>query len=157
MFRRVLIANRGEVAVRVIQACRELGIESVAVYSDADSDAPHVASADQAIAIGPAPATESYLSIPKIIDAARASLADAIHPGYGFLSENPALAAACSSAKVVFVGPPPDVLARMGSKIEARRIAQSAGVPVVPGETPDDQSDDKHRNEDRHRCKGCRP
>ena len=142
MFRRVLIANRGEVAVRIIHACRELGIESVAVYSDADSSALHVALADRAVAIGPAPATESYLSIPRIIDAARATLADAIHPGYGFLSENHAFAEACSCAGIAFVGPPGPVLLQMGSKLEARRIAESADVPVVPGETPDDQSDE---------------
>jgi len=141
MIKRVLIANRGEIALRIIRACRELGIDTVAVYSDADAAAPHVSAADRAIRIGPAPAGESYLSIPKILDAARSSGADAIHPGYGFLSENAAFAAACGGAGVTFVGPPPDAIAKMGSKIEARRIAAAAGVPVVPGETPDDQSD----------------
>lgn len=139
---RLLVANRGEIAVRVIRACRELGIESVAVYSDADANAQHVLAADRAIRVGPAPPTDSYLSIPTIIDAARATGAQAVHPGYGFLSENPAFARACEGAGLVFVGPPADVIARMGSKIEARRLMQSAGVPIVPGDTPDDQSDE---------------
>ncbi|HKB13882.1 MAG TPA: acetyl-CoA carboxylase biotin carboxylase subunit [Vicinamibacterales bacterium] len=138
---RLLVANRGEIALRIIRACRELGIESVAVYSDADVDAPHVAAADHSVRIGPAPAVESYLSIPRIIKAARSTSAAAIHPGYGFLSENAQFAAACVEAGVIFVGPPADAIARMGSKIEARRIAAAAGVPVVPGETPADQSD----------------
>jgi len=141
MFRRILIANRGEIAVRVIRACGELGIESVAVYSDADAQALHVASADRAIRIGPAPPSESYLAIDAIIDAARRSGADAIHPGYGFLSENPRFAAACAEAGITFIGPPADVIERMGSKIAARQIAQRAGVPIVPGATPSDQSD----------------
>jgi len=141
MIKRVLIANRGEIALRIIRACRELGIETVAVYSDADQGAPHTVAADRALPIGPAPAVQSYLSIPRIIDAARQSRADAIHPGYGFLSENAAFARACVDAGLTFVGPPPDVIARMGSKIEARALMQSAGVPVVPGETPVDQSD----------------
>ena len=141
MIKRLLIANRGEIALRIIRACRELGIETVAVHSDADAGAPHALAADRAIRIGPAPATESYLSIPKILDAARSSGADAVHPGYGFLSENAAFAAGCGAAGLTFVGPPPDAIAKMGSKIEARRIAAAAGVPVVPGETPVDQSD----------------
>jgi acetyl-CoA carboxylase biotin carboxylase subunit len=142
MIRRVLIANRGEIAGRIIRACRELQIETVAVYSEVDRNAPHVAAADRAVAIGPAAPTESYLSIPRIIDAARKSGADAIHPGYGFLAENAAFAGACERAGLTFVGPPASVIAAMGSKIEARRVMQSAGVPVVPGETPDDQSDE---------------
>jgi acetyl-CoA carboxylase biotin carboxylase subunit len=141
MIKRVLIANRGEIALRIIRACQELGIESVAVYSDADARAPHVAAADRAIAIGPAPATQSYLSIPKLLDAARTADADAVHPGYGFLSENAAFAEACARAGLIFIGPPADVIARMGSKIDARRLVSAAGVPIVPGETPDDQSD----------------
>ena len=141
MITRLLIANRGEIAVRIARACRELGIESVAVYSDADAGGPHVAAADRAVRIGPAPAAESYLSIPKILEAARSTAAAAVHPGYGFLSENAAFARACADAGLVFVGPPAGAIERMGSKIEARRIASSAGVPVVPGETPDDQSD----------------
>ena len=141
MITRLLIANRGEIALRIIRACRELGIETVAVYSEADRRAPHVAVADRAVAIGPAPASDSYLSIPRMLDAVRASGADAVHPGYGFLSENAAFAAACEQAGIVFVGPPSSVIAQMGSKIAARQLMQSAGVPVVPGETPDDQSD----------------
>ena len=141
MFRRILIANRGEIAVRVIRACRELGVESVAVYSDADSRALHVALADRAVRLGPAAPAESYLSIPAMLRAAEETGADAIHPGYGFLSENHHFAGACAEAGVVFIGPPPDVLARMGSKVGARQIAVRAGVPVVPGETPADQTD----------------
>ena len=142
MIHRLLIANRGEIAVRIIRACRELGIESVAVYSDADSRAPHVVAADRAVPIGPARASESYLSIPRIVDAARQAQADAVHPGYGFLAENAAFADACASAGLVFVGPPAAVIGRMGSKIEARQLVQAAGVPIVPGDTPQDQSDE---------------
>ena len=141
MIRRLLIANRGEIAVRIIRACRELQMESVAVHSDADANAPHVAAADRAVAIGPAPAHDSYLSVPKLLDAARSSGADAIHPGYGFLSENAAFATACAGAGLIYVGPPADVIAQMGSKIDARQLVSAAGVPVVPGETPGDQSD----------------
>jgi acetyl/propionyl-CoA carboxylase alpha subunit len=142
MIKRVLIANRGEIALRIVRACRELGIESVAVYSDADANAPHVAAADRSVHIGPAPPLESYLSVERLISAARASGADAVHPGYGFLSQNPAFAAACEKAGLVFVGPPSTVLAQMGSKISARRLMEIAGVPIVPGETPRDQSDE---------------
>src|SRR5262249_59687908 len=106
MIRRLLIANRGEIALRIIRGCRESGIESVAVFSEADADAPHTLAADRAIAIGPAPAAQSYLSIPAILDAARESGADAVHPGYGFLSENAAFARACADAGLTFVGPP---------------------------------------------------
>jgi len=139
---RLLVANRGEIAVRVIRACRELGIESVAVYSDADARAQHVLVADRAVRLGPPPPTESYLSIPAVIEAARATGAQAVHPGYGFLSENPAFARACERTGLIFVGPPGDVMARMGSKIDARALMQSAGVPIVPGDTPHDQSDE---------------
>jgi acetyl-CoA carboxylase biotin carboxylase subunit len=142
MFRRILIANRGEIAVRVIRACRELGIESVAVYSDADRRAPHVCSADVAVRIGPPSPSQSYLSIEAILAAARQTRADAIHPGYGFLSENHDFAAACAGAGLAFIGPPADVIERMGSKIAARKLAHEAGVPVVPGETPKDQTDE---------------
>ena len=136
MIRRLLIANRGEIAVRIARACRELGVESVAAYSAADARALHVMVADRAVSIGPAPAADSYLSIPRLIDAARESGADAVHPGYGFLSENAAFAEACEQAGLAFVGPPSHVIAQMGSKIEARRLMERAGVPVVPGETP---------------------
>ncbi len=120
MIRRLLVANRGEIALRILRACRELGIESIAVYSGADRGAPHVTAADRAIAIGPAPPAESYLSIPRLIDAARASGADAVHPGYGFLSENAAFAEACSRAGLIFVGPPAAVIAQMGGRDPGR-------------------------------------
>jgi 3-methylcrotonyl-CoA carboxylase alpha subunit len=139
--RRLLVANRGEIALRIIRACRELAIESVAVYSEADRESPHVRAADRAAAIGPAPAADSYLAIPRLLEAARATGADAVHPGYGFLSENAAFAGACAGAGLTFVGPPAAVIARMGSKIDARRLMERSGVPVVPGETPADQSD----------------
>jgi 3-methylcrotonyl-CoA carboxylase alpha subunit len=142
VLKRLLIANRGEIAVRIMHACREMGIESVAVHSDADARALHVGAADRAIAIGPAAAAESYLSVERIVEAARTSGADAIHPGYGFLSENPALAAACEQNGIVFVGPPSQVIATMGSKIAARRLMHEAGVPMVPGDTPHDQTDE---------------
>jgi acetyl-CoA carboxylase biotin carboxylase subunit len=140
--RRLLIANRGEIAVRIIRACREASIESVAVYSDVDARAVHVREADRAVRIGPAPPAESYLSIPALIAAARESRADAVHPGYGFLSERPAFARACEEAGLVFVGPPATVIERMGSKIAARALMEAAGVPVVPGNIPADQTDD---------------
>jgi acetyl-CoA carboxylase biotin carboxylase subunit len=140
--RRVLIANRGEIAVRIARACREAGLESVAVYSDADADAQHVRVADRAVRIGPAAPAESYLSVPALIAAAGQVEADAVHPGYGFLSERPELPRACEKAGIIFVGPPADVMERMGSKIGARALMQGAGVPIVPGDTPRDQSDE---------------
>ena len=138
---RILIANRGEIAVRVIRACREMGIVSIAACSDADRRSLPATLADRAVRIGPAQAAESYLSIGALIDAARQTGADAIHPGYGFLSEDAAFAAACADAGIVFIGPPASVIERMGSKVAARRLVAAAGVPVVPGEAPADQSD----------------
>jgi acetyl-CoA carboxylase biotin carboxylase subunit len=139
--RRVLVANRGEIAVRIIRACREARIETVAVYSDADARAVHVREADRAVRIGPAAAADSYLCIPALIDAAAHTGCDALHPGYGFLSERAELARACEQAGLTFIGPPAPVIEKMGSKIAARQLMQSAGVPVVPGATPDDQTD----------------
>src|SRR5690348_3269422 len=133
MFKKVLIANRGEIAVRVIRACREMGIASVAVFSDVDRAALHVSHADEAYPIGPAPARESYLNISKIIDVAQRSGAEAIHPGYGFLSENPRFARACQDAGIKFIGPPASAMELMGSKTRARQAMQAAGVPFVPG------------------------
>ncbi len=133
MFKRILIANRGEIAVRVMRACRELGIETVAVFSDADRTALHVKEANYAYPIGPAPARESYLVIDNILDAARRSGADAVHPGYGFLAENPTFARRCEQAGIVFIGPSPEAMEQMGDKVAARTLMQKARVPVVPG------------------------
>jgi acetyl-CoA carboxylase biotin carboxylase subunit len=131
--RRLLVANRGEIALRIFRACRDMGIETVAVFSDADRDAPHVAMADYAARLGPPPARESYLSVPAILAAARKTGASLIHPGYGFLAENAAFARACAEAGLVFVGPTPDSIEAMGSKTGSRRLMEKAGVPVVPG------------------------
>ncbi|MFC2075230.1 acetyl-CoA carboxylase biotin carboxylase subunit [Bdellovibrionota bacterium] len=137
MFKRILIANRGEIAVRVIRACRELGIKTVAVYSEADRKAPHIQLADYAYFIGGAKASESYLNQKKILDVAVASGAEAIHPGYGFLAENTSFAEMCGKAGVVFIGPPADAVQKMGDKLTARKTMIDSGVPVVPGtETP---------------------
>ncbi|MCL2029977.1 MAG: acetyl-CoA carboxylase biotin carboxylase subunit [Oscillospiraceae bacterium] len=140
--RKILIANRGEIAVRVLRACKEMGLSTVAVYSEADAEALHVHFADEAYCIGPAPARESYLNMRAVLSAAAVSGAQAIHPGYGLLSENARFAALCAQCGIVFIGPPPQVIARMGDKDEARRAMREAGVPVIPGtgllETPED-------------------
>jgi len=133
MFAKVLVSNRGEIGVRLIRALREFGIRSVAVYSEADRASLAVALADEAVYLGPAPSSESYLNIERILDAARRHRVDAIHPGYGFLSENPEFAEACAAAGIIFIGPPAEVIRRMGSKTSARRLALAAGAPVVPG------------------------
>jgi acetyl-CoA carboxylase, biotin carboxylase subunit len=133
MFNRVLVANRGEIAVRVIRALHELGIEAVAIYSTADSDALHVRMADRAVCVGPPPASHSYLSIPSVVAAAVTTGCEAVHPGYGFLAENDAFVEACVENDLVFVGPPADVMGRMGDKIEAKAAMRAADVPTVPG------------------------
>lgn len=133
MFDTVLVANRGEIAVRVIRTLRELGVRSVAVFSDADADARHVREADTAVRIGPPPASESYLSVPALLDAARRTGAQAVHPGYGFLAENAEFAAACTEAGLVFIGPPASAISLMGDKIRAKETVAAYGVPVVPG------------------------
>src|SRR5437899_3288162 len=135
MFKRVLVANRGEIALRIIRACHEEGLEAVAVYSEADRLSPHVRAADRAVPLGAAPASESYLNIPKLIAAARTTECQALHPGYGFLSERAPFAEAVAAAGLVFVGPPPEAIRAMGDKTAARRRMQAAGVPIVPGTT----------------------
>lgn len=143
MFERILIANRGEIACRIMRTCRRLGIETIAVYSSADRDARHVREADRAVAIGGAAAAESYLDTGRILEAARETGAQAIHPGYGFVSENAGFARACEKAGIVFIGPRAETIDRMGSKAEAKALMESAGVPVVPGYHDADQGDDK--------------
>src|SRR5881227_576848 len=133
MFQRILVANRGEIALRVIRACRDLGIEVVAVFSQADRGAPYLDLADEAICIGPPAAADSYLNIARIISAAEVANVQAIHPGYGFLSENPHFAEVCRECKIEFIGPPHEAMRQLGNKNEARKLAQKAGVPVVPG------------------------
>src|SRR3954465_1489192 len=135
MFSKVLVANRGEIAVRVMRTLEEMGIATVAVYSEADRDAPHVKRADEAYLLGPGPANESYLVVEKIIDAAKRAGAEAIHPGYGFLAENAAFAKACDKAGIVFIGPPAKAIEAMGAKTRARELMKKAGVPIVPGTT----------------------
>src|ERR1043165_5736522 len=133
MFNKVLIANRGEIALRVIRACRELGVQTVAVYSEADRESLHVRFADDDVCIGPAPARESYLNIPRLIAAAEITGADAIHPGYGFLAENAEFAEICAASKIAFIGPTAEQIRLMGDKATARRTMQSVNVPIIPG------------------------
>ena len=133
MFNKILVANRGEIAVRIIRACREMGIKSVAVYSEADKDCLHTLLADEAICIGPAPSGQSYLNMERIIAATVAMKADAIHPGFGFLSENARFAELCEKCNITFIGPSAEIINKMGNKSEARRTMMEAGVPVVPG------------------------
>src|SRR5437588_6287583 len=141
-FFKILIANRGEIALRVMRSARRLGLGVVAVYSDADRDALHVRQADQAVRIGEALPAQSYLNIPAIIEAARASGADAVHPGYGFLAENEEVARTCKDAGLVFIGPSPQAIEAMGNKAGAKEIMNKAGVPVVPGYQGADQGDE---------------
>lgn len=133
VIKKILIANRGEIAVRIIRACREMGIETVAVYSEADAEALHTKLADEAVCIGPAPSSQSYLSMENIISATMVSGADAIHPGFGFLSENSKFAELCEQCGITFIGPPANVIAKLGNKQEARNTMEAAGVPVIPG------------------------
>src|SRR5439155_6822139 len=133
VFRKILIANRGEIACRVIRTARRMGIATVAVYSEADAEALHVREADEAVPIGPAPSTESYLRIDRIVDACRKTGAEAVHPGYGFLSEQPAFATAFAEGGIVFIGPSAEAMAASGRKIAAKRLAAEAGVATVPG------------------------
>lgn len=141
MFRKILVANRGEIACRVMRTCHRLGIATVAVYSDADEAALHREMAGQSVRLGPAPARDSYLDIARVVGAARTAGADAVHPGYGFISENPALADACAAAGLAFIGPPPSAMRAMAGKADAKRTAFVAGLPVLPGACPDDGSD----------------
>src|SRR6187549_2486146 len=133
MFRKVLVANRGEIAVLVIRACRELGVQAVVAHSEADRDSLAVQLADESVCVGPAASDRSYLNIPNIVSAALVTGCDSVHPGYGFLSENAYLAEVVEQCGLVFIGPPPDVIERLGDKIAARRLMQEAGVPTVPG------------------------
>ncbi len=133
MFKRVLIANRGEIALRILRACHEMGVEAVCVYSTADKDAPYLKLADRAVCIGPGPAKESYLNIARLIAAAEIADVDAIHPGYGFLSERPDFSAACRDCKIEFIGPSPEAMQMLGDKVDCKKTAKAAGVPVFPG------------------------
>jgi len=142
MFKKILIANRGEIAVRIMATCREMGIATVAVYSEADRAARHVREADEAYEIGPAAAAQSYLRGDKIIEVAQQSGAEAIHPGYGFLSENAAFVEACDAAGIVFIGPPASAMNLMGSKIAAKNLAEAVDAPTIPGYKGESQDDD---------------
>ena len=142
MFKRVLIANRGEIALRIMRACREMGVETVCVYSTADKDAPYLRLADRAICIGPGPAKESYLNISRILSAAEVADVDAIHPGYGFLSERPDFSQACRDCKIEFIGPSPEAMQALGDKVDCKKTAKANGVPVFPG-SPDAIEDEE--------------
>ena len=133
MFKKILVANRGEIALRVIRTCKEMGIKTVAVYSTADKDSLHVRFADEAVCVGPAPSSESYLKIPNIIAAAEITNSDAIHPGYGFLSENARFSKICEEHGIKFIGASPEMIDRMGDKANAKTTMKAAGVPCVPG------------------------
>ena len=146
-FRKILIANRGEIACRIIRTARTLGYRTVAVFSDADALSPHVRMADEAVHIGASPASESYLSVVKLLEAAQKAGADAIHPGYGFLSERADFAQACADAGLVFIGPPASAINAMGDKAGAKRRMLAAGVPCAPGYLGEDQSDDHLQQE----------
>ena len=143
MFKKILIANRGEVAMRIIYACRELGIKTVAVYSEADENSLHVRFADEDVCIGPARSADSYLNVPAVISAAEITGADAIHPGYGFLSESAYLAEVCEACHIKFIGPDPNVIRLMGDKARARRVMKKAGVPILPGSDGPIDSEEK--------------
>ena len=155
MFKRVLVANRGEIAVRVIRALHENDVEAVAVYSTADADSLHVRMADRAVRVGPPAATDSYLKIPSLIAAATTTGCEAVHPGYGFLAENPAFVEACADNDLVFIGPPADVMARMGDKIEAKRELRAADVPLVPGTEGRPRSSRPARRRRRSATRSC--
>src|ERR1700759_3258372 len=133
MFKKILIANRGEIACRIIRTARRMGIATVAVYSDADARAPHVRMADESVRLGPPPASDSYLNAELIVDACKATGAEAVHPGYGFLSERESFARTLAEAGIAFIGPPPEAIAAMGDKIQSKKLAKAAGVNVVPG------------------------
>jgi len=133
LIKKILVANRGEIAVRIIKACQEMDIKTVAIYSNVDNDAPHVHLADETINLGDPTPIESYLNIPKIVKISQETNAEAIHPGYGFLAENPDFAKSCNDVGIKFIGPDPNVIALMGDKIEAKRTMEKAGVPVIPG------------------------
>ena len=143
MFKKILIANRGEIALRVICACRELGIKTVAVYSEADENSLHVRFADEDVCIGPARSADSYLSVPAVLSAAEITGADAIHPGYGFLSESAYLAEVCEACHIRFIGPAPNVIRLLGDKARARRAMKKAGVPILPGSDGPIESEEK--------------